>query len=170
MFEENADKFKFKPRPGNSLDKKLNVICKLLKIKTIPIIHLKESLFFVGIYKVIIEMKGDFLMVKVGSKQFERFADYLKQNKVKFEQQLILLSLKNDNIDLVEVVNNLIMRNFMNGLQNSFMTNMSFSRASNASGMQGYGALSARNSVGAQSAVQKGVLFSSGGMGSTNAI
>ena len=78
MFEANADQFKFKPRSGNSLDKKLNVICKLLKIKTIPIIHLKESLFFVGIYKVIIEMKGDFLMVKVGSKQFERFADYLK--------------------------------------------------------------------------------------------
>jgi len=86
MFEENAEQFKFKPRAGNSLDKKLNVICKLLKIKTIPIIHLKESLFFVGIYKVIIEMKGDFLMVKVGSKQFERFADYLKQNKNKFEQ------------------------------------------------------------------------------------
>ena len=47
---------------------------------------------------------------------------------------------------------------------------MSFSRASNASGMQGLGVLSARNSVGAQSAVQKGVLFSAAGMGSTNAI
>ena len=63
------------------------------------------------------------------------------------------------------------MRNAMNGLQNSFMTNMSFSRASNASGMQGLGALSARVSVGATSQGPKGVLFSArGGNGSTNAI
>ena len=71
---------------------------------------------------------------------------------------------------MVEVVNNLIVRNYMNGLQNSFMTNMSFSRASNASGMGGLGALSARNSVGAHSAASKGVLFSATGMGSTNNI
>ena len=50
------------------------------------------------------------------------------------------------------------------------MTNMSFSRASNASGMGGLGALSARNSVGGHSAVSKGVLFSASGMGSTNNI
>jgi|APSaa5957512535_1039671.scaffolds.fasta_scaffold34953_1 hypothetical protein len=68
MFEQNDDKFKFIPRPGNSIDKKLNVIVKLLKIKTIPIINLKENLFFVGIYKVLVEMKGDFLMVKVGNR------------------------------------------------------------------------------------------------------
>lgn len=30
-------------------------------------------------------MKGDFLMIKVGNKVFERLADYLKQNKAKFE-------------------------------------------------------------------------------------
>ena len=56
-----------------------------MQIKTIPIIHLKDNLYFIGIYKVLIEMKGDFLMVKVGNKIFERLADYLKQNKEKFE-------------------------------------------------------------------------------------
>ena len=125
----------FTPRENNQVDKKISIILKLLKIKTIPVLNLKDSLFFVGIYKVTILMKGDFLMVRVGNRQFERFADYIKQNRTKFEQQLVLLSLKNDNIDLVEVVNRIMMRQFMNGLENSFMTNITFSRASQISGM-----------------------------------
>lgn len=115
------------------IDKKINVILKLLKIKNFPVLNLKDNLFFVGLYKVVLEMKGDFLMVKVGNKQFERFADYIKQNRLKFEQQLVLLSIKNNNVDLVEVVNRIVMRTYMNGLTNSFMTNMSFSRQSNIS-------------------------------------
>lgn len=51
---------------------------KLLRIKDIPVINLRDSLYFVGVYKVVIQLQGDFLMVKVGSKQFERLADYLK--------------------------------------------------------------------------------------------
>jgi len=128
-----------------------------MQIKTIPIIHLKDNLYFIGIYKVLIEMKGDFLMVKVGNKIFERLADYLKQNKEKFEQKLVVLSLKNENIGLVDVVNNLITRTYMNGMNNSFMTNMSFSRASIVSG------LSSKNSKG-------GTLFKSGGVNSTNSL
>ena len=126
------------------------MILKLLKIKTIPVINLKDTLFFVGMYKVTIIMKGDFLMVRVGNKQFERFADYIKQNREKFEQQLVLLSLKNENADLVEVVNRIMMRQFMNGLENSFMTNISFSRASNVSGMMGLNGTLRSSSIGSK--------------------
>jgi hypothetical protein len=45
---------------------------------------------------------------------------------------LVLLSLKNENVSLVEVVNRLMMHEFMDGLTNSYMTNMSYSRLNNS--------------------------------------
>jgi hypothetical protein len=57
----------------------------VLKIKTIPVIHLEKSLFLIGIYKVYLEIQNNYLMVKVGDK-YIRCAEYIKKAKVKFEE------------------------------------------------------------------------------------
>ena len=68
-------------------------------------------------------------MIKIGKKN-ERFADFVKQSRQRMVRCLTLLSIKNDHMPLVEVVNRLIMCEFMNGFTNSYMTNMTFSRYS----------------------------------------
>lgn len=124
------EKLAFIARPRQLVDKKIKTILKLLKINDVPIVHLKDNLYFIGIYKMIVEMQGDFLMIKVGNKKYERFADYLKTNQERFVKFLTLLSLKNEQMEIVAVVNSLIMSEYMKGIQNSYMTNMSFSRYS----------------------------------------
>ena len=124
------EKLAFIARPKQLVDKKIKTILKLLKINDVPIVHLKDNLYFIGIYKMIVEMQGDFLMIKVGNKKYERFADYLKTNQERFVKFLTLLSLKNEQMEIVAVVNSLIMSEYMKGIQNSYMTNMSFSRYS----------------------------------------
>ena len=54
---------KFKPRNNYQIDKKINMIIKLLKINDIPIYHLKDRLYFIGLYKLQMTLKGDFLLV-----------------------------------------------------------------------------------------------------------
>ena len=80
-----------------------------MKIDDIPIVGLKHQLYFMGLYKVHIELKGDFLTVKVGQSSYERLPEYLKQNRTYFKRCLTLLHLKNDELNLVEVVNKLIL-------------------------------------------------------------
>ena len=127
------EKLAFIARPRQLVDKKIKTILKLLKINDVPIVHLKDNLYFIGIYKMIVEMQGDFLMIKVGNKKYERFADYLKTNQERFVKFLTLLSLKNEQMEIVAVVNSLIMSEYMKGIQNSYMTNMSFSKIGRAS-------------------------------------
>lgn len=44
------------------------MILKLKKIKDVPVIFLKDDLYFVGLYKVHLIIVGDYLYVKVGAK------------------------------------------------------------------------------------------------------
>ena len=67
LFKNCEEEIKFIPRSGHSIDKKVAKIIKLLKIKEVPIVCLSERLYFVGLYKVILEMRGDYLMVQVGN-------------------------------------------------------------------------------------------------------
>ena len=119
---------KFVPRDDSVLDKKIAKITKLLKMKDIPIVNLHQNLYFVGLYKVVIELKSEYVMVKIGSQKYERFADYLKENRQRFLRCLTLLSLKNDLMSVLEIVNQLISSQYLNGMTNSYMTNMSFSQ------------------------------------------
>ena len=79
-------------------------ILKLLKIRDIPIFHMTGKLYFIGVYKLNLDIKGDFLVVQVGKDKFERFADYIKNNRDKFKNKITLISLKNDSLTLKEVV------------------------------------------------------------------
>ena len=41
------------------------MILKIKKIKDIPVIHLKDDLYFVGLYKVYLTIVGDYLYLKI---------------------------------------------------------------------------------------------------------
>ena len=41
-----------------------------MKIQNLPIFNIQNKLFFVGIYKLELDIMGDFLVVKVGKKDW----------------------------------------------------------------------------------------------------
>ena len=47
---------------------KINSILKVMKIKNLPIFNIQNKLYFVGLYKLELDIIGDFLVVKIGSK------------------------------------------------------------------------------------------------------
>jgi hypothetical protein len=65
------------------MDHKINLVLKVLKIKSIPVIHLEKNLYFIGIYKVILDIHNNYVMVKIGQK-YLRFAEYIKKSLTKF--------------------------------------------------------------------------------------
>ena len=123
LFTEALSELAFKPRPRNVIDKKIAFIMKHRKIKDIPIVHLKEDLYFVGLYKVHLKLMGDYLCIQVGTKQWERFAEYIKAQREKITQRLTLFSIKNEDIPIVEVVNRIVSRQPLQGHSMMSMTN-----------------------------------------------
>lgn len=99
-----------------------------MKIKDVPIVHIKDNLYLIGLYKVVVDLQADYLMVKVSQDHWQRFSEYLKSKRELFLRCLTLLSLRNENLPVVEIVNRLIVQDYMDGLQNSYMTSMSFAR------------------------------------------
>ena len=77
----HRDELAYKPRPSYQVDKKVQTILRLQKIQDVPIIHLRDRLYFVGIYKLPLTIRGDFLVVQVAPNHWERFADYIKKNE-----------------------------------------------------------------------------------------
>jgi hypothetical protein len=73
------------------LDLKLAKILKLLKINDIPIIPMDEGVYFVGIEKLTLKLRDDYLII-AGSKS-ERLAVFLKENRFKLKDKLTLISL-----------------------------------------------------------------------------
>lgn len=70
-------------------------------------------------YKLVLHIKGDFLVVQLGHDKWERFSDYVKKNQDRLKHQLTLISLRNDNLTLLEVIENLVMKKEMNGVNAS---------------------------------------------------
>lgn len=108
LFLNAVDDIKFQIRPNSSIDKKISKIMKLLKINDIPVVFLRDGLYYIGVYKVQVEMQCDYLMVKVSETKFDRFSDFLKANRDHFTKFLTLLSLKNNNSNIVDIVNKLV--------------------------------------------------------------
>ncbi len=96
----------FEPRADNKLDCKLAKILKLLKIDDIPIVSIQEQTYFIGIEKLTLTLRDDYLII-VGSKQ-ERLAVFLKENRSKLKDKLTLISLKMGGIGVKEIVKILI--------------------------------------------------------------
>lgn len=68
---------------------------KLLKVNDVPIVSLRTNLYFIGVYKVVVEMQADYLMVKVNEHKYDRFSEYIKANRDYITKMLTLLSIKN---------------------------------------------------------------------------
>jgi len=77
-------------------------------MKDIPFFPIQENLYFIGIHKLIVKVKGDFLVVELGKGKYERLANYLKMNKQVFKDKLTVLSLKNERSPIGDIVNNLV--------------------------------------------------------------
>ena len=57
---EDCD-LQFNPRQGSKIDKKIEIILKILKITDVPVVNLKDELYLIGLYKFNLELKGDFV-------------------------------------------------------------------------------------------------------------
>jgi len=89
---------------------------------------LRDRLYFVGIYKLPLTIRGDFLVVQTGQNHWERFADYIKKNEQRLKDKLTVLSLKNERLTLLRVIENLVTKKGMDGLNQSMVSgNMSMS-------------------------------------------
>ena len=93
-----------------------------MKVTDVPVVNLKDDLFLIGLYKFNLELKGDFVSLQIGS-QYHRFADYIKENRDFIKNKLTILSLKNEEIPIVEVVNRLIHKQQINGFNQSIISN-----------------------------------------------
>ena len=82
------------------LDKKIDKILKMLKIKDVPVICLRDGLYLIGTKKLQLVQKGDFLNVEVTPGKFERFTSYIRKNREKIKEELTILSLKNNKLKL----------------------------------------------------------------------
>ena len=61
---------------------------KRMKI-TIPVVHIRQQSYLVGISKVTLENKFQSIMIRVGGGGVERFDTYVPKNHRKMERQLI---------------------------------------------------------------------------------
>jgi len=52
---------------------------------TIPIIHIKGSLYLVGIYKIHLEQKADYVIAQVGG-GYQKFEPYIIKNHKSIER------------------------------------------------------------------------------------
>jgi hypothetical protein len=70
---------KFKARRGNKLEE---MMVKLIKKEnfTLPVIHVKNFLYLIGINRLTCELKHDQVMVRVGGGAM-RFESYVKSNQ-----------------------------------------------------------------------------------------
>lgn len=124
LFADAEQEIKFVPRSGNRIDRKIGKIMKLMKVNDVPIVAIRDNLYFIGLYKVLVEMQADYLMVKVNENKFDRFSEYIKDNREYITNMLALLSIKNQNASIVEITNSILRGQEIQGLNSSFMSNL----------------------------------------------
>lgn len=95
----------FKPRKNNQMDQMIAQIIKLQNI-TIPIVHIKDTLYLIGSQKVTLVIKRDSLLVQKGGGT-EKLENYLAINNRSFQHNLVIYMIKT-NESLEYVVDSLI--------------------------------------------------------------
>lgn len=82
----------FNPRRENELDK---AIAKMIKENnvTIPIVHIKGSLYLVGTSRVNLVLKREFVLVRTGG-GYQKLYEFIPQNNRFFMRQLIVQMIK----------------------------------------------------------------------------
>lgn len=61
LFEEAKEQLQFQARPGIKIDQKVGKLVRLLKVNDIPVIGIADNVFLIGIYKLPIQQRGDYL-------------------------------------------------------------------------------------------------------------
>lgn len=79
---------KFNCRKEIKVETEIKMMIDQLNI-TIPIIHIKGSLYLVGIYKIHLEQKADYVIAQVGG-GYQKFEPYIIKNHKSIERQLII--------------------------------------------------------------------------------
>lgn len=60
--------------------------------------------------------------MQMGPNKWERFSDYIKKKQERLRHQLTIMSLNNDNISVLDVIENLVMKKEMNGVDDSMVS------------------------------------------------
>jgi hypothetical protein len=81
------------------------IIIKNFDIK-IPVIHLKNDIYFIGLYKVECEYRNNQVFIKI-NEHYESFNKFIIKNERYIQKRLILLMLKYDQ-SLEKVIDYLI--------------------------------------------------------------
>ena len=84
---------------------------RILKLDDLPIAHITKNLYLIGIFKVTIQSISDQLVVQINKKKHIRLSDFIKPNKLFFKKYLTLLSIKNSNISLRDIMQSIIFMN-----------------------------------------------------------
>lgn len=83
---------KFVARKTNELDQHIAKILEDHKL-TIPVIHIKDTLYLIGSQRLNVEKKNEKLSVRVGG-GYERFEDYVPRNSKYFQRTLVCHMIK----------------------------------------------------------------------------
>jgi len=73
---------------------------------TVPIVHIKDSQYLIGINKCNCELKANKIMIRVGG-GYEKIQDYVSKNDKYFQRALVINMVKSEN-SLEYVLNELI--------------------------------------------------------------
>mmetsp|Transcript_38688 Transcript_38688/g.58863 ORF Transcript_38688/g.58863 Transcript_38688/m.58863 type:complete len:133 (-) Transcript_38688:643-1041(-) len=90
LFEETP--IRFQPRKGSPVDEYIARVVEELKI-TIPILHIRGSLYLIGAVKVNCELKRNFVLIRTGG-GYEKFEEYVPNNHRYFQRQLLVQIIK----------------------------------------------------------------------------
>jgi hypothetical protein len=97
----------FKPRKNNQLDAMIAQIIKNQNI-TIPIVHIKDTLYLIGSQKVNLVAKRDSVLVQRGGGT-EKLENFLANNNKNFQRNLVIYMIKtNESLEFVidSLINN----------------------------------------------------------------
>jgi len=86
LFDKPPIRFNY--RKDNKVDIEIKQLIEELNI-TIPIIHIKGSLYLVGINKIHLEQKADYVIAQVGG-GYQKFEPYIIKNHKAIERQFII--------------------------------------------------------------------------------
>lgn len=89
----------------SKLDQKIQEFIKVNDV-TIPIVHVKNSQYLIGINKCNCELKANKIMIRVGG-GYEKIQDYVSKNNKYFQRALVINMVKSEN-SLEFVLNEII--------------------------------------------------------------
>lgn len=105
LFKESP--IDFKPRKNNAIDAQVAQIIKMQNI-TIPVVHVKDSLYLIGSQKVTLVIKRESVLVQKGGGS-EKLEIFIANNNRTFQRNIVMFMIKaNESLEFVidSLINN----------------------------------------------------------------